>query len=325
MLLSRMLHFFISSVASLPDERDAVNEALRDLHVEGLRFEECPSTPLKPMDLCLEGVQESDAVILLLGSAYGTVGACKESPPRTRSTATRSRSGGRFSRSFSTGIDDLPQRAFIEEVEAGVFRCSRIRDTTRLKLEVRRAVLAEFACRWKQLAALPPGPPSLWQERGAREQLELSHDAKVATAQLRAFYDRGEDAQISAIATKAEDRFANQPAILDLVYQAEVNLGLANRSFDRARVERAISFWSSAIPADVQRRAGDATVLPTRSRWLGDTARPLRGTAKHSSCTRSLRVAGRTSAARFMIRASTAPRAMRTSVCSRSNAATSRR
>jgi len=72
MFPSRKLHFFISSTGDLQAERASVQQSLRLFEIDGLRFEEWPSMPDDPMDVCLEGVRSSDAVVLLLGKSYGT-------------------------------------------------------------------------------------------------------------------------------------------------------------------------------------------------------------------------------------------------------------
>jgi hypothetical protein len=72
MFPSRKLHFFISSTGDLQAERASVQQSLRLFEIDGLRFEEWPSMPDDPMEVCLEGVRSSDAVVLLLGKSYGT-------------------------------------------------------------------------------------------------------------------------------------------------------------------------------------------------------------------------------------------------------------
>jgi hypothetical protein len=66
------LRIFISSSSDLKAERDAVESVLADMDIDGERFESWPSSPNHPIKECLQRVEESDAVILLLGKKYGT-------------------------------------------------------------------------------------------------------------------------------------------------------------------------------------------------------------------------------------------------------------
>jgi hypothetical protein len=67
------LRIFISSTSDLKAERDAVESVLADMDIDGERFESWPSSPNHPIKECLQRVEESDAVILLLGNKYGLI------------------------------------------------------------------------------------------------------------------------------------------------------------------------------------------------------------------------------------------------------------
>jgi hypothetical protein len=71
--MEHRLRIFISSTADLKRWRRAAAEALTELHIDGQRFEQWPSSPKKPISECLQSVEESDALLLLLGKKYGTV------------------------------------------------------------------------------------------------------------------------------------------------------------------------------------------------------------------------------------------------------------
>src|SRR5213076_1608256 len=63
---------FISSVRrGLEDERDALPGLILALGHEPLRFEAFTAQPVASRAACLEGVERSDAYLLLLGAAYG--------------------------------------------------------------------------------------------------------------------------------------------------------------------------------------------------------------------------------------------------------------
>ena len=67
------MKFFISSTFSdLIEERKVAHEAIRKMGYEPIWMEDFAANSKHPRDVCLEKVQECDAVILLLGSSYGS-------------------------------------------------------------------------------------------------------------------------------------------------------------------------------------------------------------------------------------------------------------
>ena len=63
---------FISSVIQgFETYRSAADEAIRTLSHEPVRAENFPASPNTPQQACLEGVRESDALLLILGQRYG--------------------------------------------------------------------------------------------------------------------------------------------------------------------------------------------------------------------------------------------------------------
>jgi hypothetical protein len=64
---------FISSTGDLQKARDVVEKTLSQLEIEGSRFEYWSASPNPPIAECLRHVEESDGLILLLGSRYGTL------------------------------------------------------------------------------------------------------------------------------------------------------------------------------------------------------------------------------------------------------------
>jgi hypothetical protein len=68
------MRIFISSVRrGLETERDALPGQLRALGHEPVRFEDFTAQPLPSREACLQGVDNSDAYLLLLGPHYGHV------------------------------------------------------------------------------------------------------------------------------------------------------------------------------------------------------------------------------------------------------------
>lgn len=67
------MKFFISSVITgFEAERAIAKEVIRSLGHEPLMAEDFRAQPLTPQVACLQAVRQADAVVLLLGSAYGT-------------------------------------------------------------------------------------------------------------------------------------------------------------------------------------------------------------------------------------------------------------
>ncbi len=63
---------FVSSlIQGYEPWRDAVESAVEMLGHEAIRAEDFPASPDSPQSVCLAGVRDSDAVVLILGSKYG--------------------------------------------------------------------------------------------------------------------------------------------------------------------------------------------------------------------------------------------------------------
>jgi hypothetical protein len=69
---SQSMKIFISSVRrGLEEERDALPSLIAALGHEPIRFEDFTAQPVPSREACLQGVEESDVYLLLLGSSYG--------------------------------------------------------------------------------------------------------------------------------------------------------------------------------------------------------------------------------------------------------------
>jgi len=81
------MRIFVSSTfKDLRPERESAQEALRRSELVPWGMELFVSEPSKPLDVCLEQVQLSDAVILIIGSVAGSL------IPEVQSRRTRERS-----------------------------------------------------------------------------------------------------------------------------------------------------------------------------------------------------------------------------------------
>jgi len=61
------LNVFISSEMAIQEERNAADQAIRDLGHNPVRFENFPAFPNHPIKLCLEQIEESEIIILIIG------------------------------------------------------------------------------------------------------------------------------------------------------------------------------------------------------------------------------------------------------------------
>ncbi|HYR30112.1 MAG TPA: DUF4062 domain-containing protein, partial [Thermoanaerobaculia bacterium] len=256
MFPSRKLHFFISSTGDLQAERAAVQESLRLFEIDGLRFEEWPSMPDDPMEICLEGVQRSDAVVLLLGSSYGT-------PDKNGFSGTHLefRHASKLNRPIFTFLlkaanRDPRQAAFIAEVQRAVFRCVEIGSVDELSQNLRVSVAAEFSRRWKHFERHPPESSSPWGEPPSSEPIVVLAARNDMLAELQRRYAAGEDDAISAAADSILSRYPDDPELLNIICQAAVNEGIGNRPVNRARVEAAVELWQKDRPTEAMARAG---------------------------------------------------------------------
>jgi tetratricopeptide (TPR) repeat protein len=256
MFPSRKLHFFISSTGDLQAERASVQQSLRLFEIDGLRFEEWPSMPDDPMEVCLEGVCSSDAVVLLLGKSYGT-------PDKSGLSGTHQefRHASKFNRpifAFLLKADarDPRQAEFIAEVQRGLFRCVEIGSIEELSHSLRISVAAEFSRRWKHFERHPPESSSPWGEPPAAPPVSILADRDEMLAELKDRYVAGDDDAISAAADALMARYPDDRELLNIICQAAVNEGIGNRPVNRARVEAAVELWKDDRPVEPMARAG---------------------------------------------------------------------
>ncbi len=256
MFPSRKLNFFISSTGDLQTERISVQQSLRLFEIDGLRFEEWPSMPNDPMEVCLEGVRSSDAVVLLLGPSYGTPGKNGLSGTHEEFRHAQKINRPIFAFLLTAEVRDPRQAAFIVEVQKALFRCSEIGSIEDLTQSLRISVAAEFSRRWKHFDRHPAESPSPWGEPPAAEPITVLSDRDDMLAELNKRYAAGEDGAISAAADAVIARYPKDQELLNVICQAEVNVGIGNRPVNRARIEAAVALWQNDRPVEPARRAG---------------------------------------------------------------------
>jgi tetratricopeptide (TPR) repeat protein len=255
MFPSRKLHFFISSTGDLQAERSSVQEALRIFEIDGLRFEEWPSMPDDPMELCLEGVRGSDAVVLLLGGAYGTPDKSGLSGTHQEFRHAKDINRPIFAFLLKAEDRDPRQMALITEVQREVFRCREIASVEELAQNLRVSVAAEFSRRWKHFEQHPP-ESSPWGEPPSSGPISLLSDRDEMLAELERRYAASEDDAICAVAEAVLERYPNDFLLLNVIYQAAVNKGLSSRPINRVHVEAAVELWKDARPSDLMNTPG---------------------------------------------------------------------
>lgn len=243
------LIFFISSTGDLQKARDVVEQILPDLEIDGSRFESWPASPNPPITECLQVIEKSDGLILLLGSRYGFI----DKDSGLSITHLEYRRAKQLNKRIFAYILESPEREaaqarFIEEVKAHLFiRKTPIENLTN---EVRASLLQEFTRCFRQVHSYPPEspPPQIIRDPTI---YHLPLEPKEAYAFLEGLYKGNNDSAIHQVAAECEARFGQVPEIMNIVYMAEVNYGMEKGEADKGRLQRAITFWDAP---DARRR-----------------------------------------------------------------------
>lgn len=246
----KKLRIFISSTSDLTAERDAVERALADLETDDSRFEAWPSSPRSPEAECLSQVDDCDALILILGSRYGSLASDSSlSVTHIEYQRARAKKLPIFPFLLSRGEMEDPQGDFIEEVETEHFRCNPIETTSELEAQVKSSLLAEFVRCFREIYS-PPGPGSV-----ESHSISVPTDPAAALAVLQKAFSRQDELAIHKVAEACEQRFGSDARILEVVYANEVNLAMHSTGADRERINRAIGFWEDQEPASEEAKA----------------------------------------------------------------------
>lgn len=245
-MTSQRLAVFISSTGDLVAERTAIDTALRQLLIDGLRFEAWPSSPDAPIDECLRRVEESDAFVLVLGHRYGS--ELSNGLSYTHQEYRRACELQRPVFAFLVGTShaEEKQAEFIAEVRRDRFTGRQCESIDALKAAVQNAFLQEFTRCFRQIHAPPLQPiAEAIIEHGPTPALP---ETAEATLRLLSELDAaGDDVAIHAIADDCERRFSDDVQIMQFVWAAEVNLGINGVQVDLSRVAKAIDLWSESL------------------------------------------------------------------------------
>jgi tetratricopeptide (TPR) repeat protein len=236
------LVIFISSTGDLEKAREVVEQTLPELEIGGSRFESWPASPNPPIAECLRHVEESDGLILLLDSGYGTIN--KDSGLSI--THLEYRRAKDLKKPIFAYILESPEREeaqarFIEEVKNDLF----IRFETpigALGKEVKDSLIQEFTRCFRQVHAYPPASPPSQIFHGTTV-FQLPFDPKEAFGKLSELYKSNDDMAIHQVAADCETRFSQNPEIMNIIYMAEVNYGMDGGYADKDRLQRALEFW----------------------------------------------------------------------------------
>ena len=244
--MTRRLIVFISSTSDLSLDRQAAKQALAELEIHGSQFESWPSTPNDPIAECLKRVEESDAVVLILGRRYGTL-----TENGLSVTHSEYRHAIQFKKPMFVYLLDVPDKEpnqikFIKEVKLDHFHCATIRTTDDLKAQIRKSFIQEFARCFRKVYCLPPEnvPPPVTSLKRPLVGV-LPDDVKEAYQMLSDLYNDSDDLAIHLFAPQSEAKFADSPEIMNLVFMAEINLGMKGGTSVPERLQKAIEFWDS--------------------------------------------------------------------------------
>lgn len=242
---------FISSTSDLKKERDTVEQTLLEIDIDGSRFEFWPSTPNHPISECLQRIEESDAVVLLLGHKYGSITESGLSFTHLEYRHAKKFKKPVFAYVLSTSERENEQIKFLEEVRESEFCCREIKNLQHLKVEVKRSFIEEFTRCFKKVHTLPPqNVPPIKVYTEPSSSIVLPDNPEEAFKDLEILYQRGEDLSIHKLAKECEDKFGNYVKIMHIVYAAEVNLAINDQMKSPERVTRAIEFWDGLLKDD---------------------------------------------------------------------------
>lgn len=246
--MQRKLVVFISSTSDLQPHRDAVERTLRTLEIDGSRFEAWPPSPNTDggMAECLRQLDDADAVVLLLGSSYGSIADDGLSPTHTEYRRALAMRKPVFPFLLHGDHRDNDQEQFIAEVQETHFRGPVIHSTSQLEQVVRDALLQEYTRCFREIHG---GPPAATEQLAPAEppsppqHLFLGDDPAIAYEYINKLYESGQDVSIQRLVPQIILKFSDYPKIMNFMHMAEVNLAMQGSVVDTDRIEQAILFW----------------------------------------------------------------------------------
>jgi len=263
------LTVFISSTGDLVQYRDAVENALCALEIEGKRFEAWPSSPQAPIGKCLEEVRSSDALVLILGDRYGAEapGSLSATHLEYKEAVGLSPRKPIFAYILQSDRREPRQEAFVKEVEASQFRsCVRVSSAESLAKQVKLSFLAEFARCFKDVWTTKTRKPLPAVSDVAFIEKQLPLDSVDALPFLNDLYARGSDLALHELRASLAQRFGDSTDLMGFVHMATVNLAIAGYEIRNDELEAAISYWDRE---DVSRRVTAASRYYCQGNALG--------------------------------------------------------
>ena len=243
--MKHRLSVFISSTADLTAERDAVEEALVDLNIDGSRFESWPSTPNHPMNECLKRIEECDAVVFLMGKRYGSLSNAGISATHLEYRHATKLTKPRFVYLLKTAEREIDQVKFIDEIEKSIFRCKEIGTPNELRKAVKDSFLIEFARCFKKYNFPPDRYGSSQPDTTITADFIPPDTTEEIHILLEKLYNSGDNLGIQKLSQVCETKYRESPEIMNIIYMAEVNLAMDGNDVDAARLVKAIEFWDS--------------------------------------------------------------------------------
>jgi len=197
---------------------------------------------------CLRRVEESDAVVLLLGEKYGSIVDNNVSATHLEYRHARQHRKPIFPFILHAPAREAKQASFLKEIEKDHFRGPVVNSVKQLKQLVKHAFIQEFTRCFRDIHCGPPdgnhmAMPAARSTIPVLPGLSLSDHPTEALHELQALYESNQDELIRQLSPQIELKFSDVPQIVCLMYMAEVNLGMRTGIVVPERMDRAVSFW----------------------------------------------------------------------------------
>lgn len=242
--MSHKLTCFISSTGDLLKWRVAAKNTLKKINLEGSLFEEWPSSPNSPIEECFQKINESDALILLLGRHYGSISESGLSATHMEFRYAQEKNKPIFVYLIGVQKRDPNQKIFIKDVESSKFRCKLVSNHKRLEEEIKNSLIQEFTRCFHQVhAPTKPNPVSI---QSKLNNMAIPIDSKEVYKLLLKLYNSRKDLEINNLADGIEKKYLKNPEIMQFIYCSEVNLGINGYLVNKQRLMDALDYWSKA-------------------------------------------------------------------------------
>ena len=219
--MNQKLNIFISSTSDLRRWRNATTKALSELNIDDLKFESWPSSSNDPINECLLNLEFRHAnkhgrpifVYLLKKHKFAP-----------------------------------EQIEFIKEIEKNKFHCQPIISIRNLQDAIKDSFLKEFARCFRKVHSLPDRVSPKTDAKIEQNNILKTEDDDSTYNFLISLFTNGEDLQIHNYWADCFHRFNHSPKIMNIVYMAEVNLGITGYSIEESHLTSALNFWLNNTP-----------------------------------------------------------------------------